>query len=420
MNDFDLPAYFGGVPSLNVPLKFEWPCYTSDDKNFVFDTLVNKEFSYNQTSKTIDLFEEEFKDYIGSDYCLSLNSGTSALFVAFMTLGLEVGDEVLVPTYTFAATVMPLLPLGVKLVFVDCEIESSRISISDLKNKISPRTKAIVISHMDGIANDCKLISEIAKKNNAYLIEDCAQSLGAKIHGKHIGTWGDFGVFSLQQKKIVSAGEGGVLITNNRQLYEKAILFSYLQKRSFEEVINPELNIFANTGLGFNFRMHPIVAAMATTQLRCINENIQARRITFQKLMCCIGAYECLKWPQSNVQSDSCSYYTFRGIYFEKYLQNIPLELFLKTIFAEGIPIYKSTTLPLHLEPIFNNENASKFFNNYKNKTENMFIKSNLENSLAYSKSIFRISPYSKLSEKQLRDIGLGFKKVIQYFNNYI
>lgn len=412
-------ALYGGVPCnhSNSCLSFEWPCYTQQDEKYVISTLQNKEYSYNQNAHMINQLEENFKQYIGSKYCLALNSGTSALFVAFWALGLQPGDEVLVPTYTFPATVMPLFQLGVKMVFVDCERASSEISIEDLECKITANTKAVVVSHMDGIANDVKRICQICERYQVPVVEDCSQSLGSKLYGKHVGTWGTFGIFSFQQKKIVAAGEGGMLVTNNRKLYEKCILFSYLQKRSYEEVLNSELSIYSNTGLGHNFRMHPLIASMVITQLNHIEHNITKRKRTFQKLVDRLEKYDCLWFPQADKPNDACSYYTFRVVYYKEKLRGLPLELFIKAINAEGIPVYRSTTLPLHLEPIFNEKNASDFFGIYCFQNHNMFVKTGLDNSIVYSQSVFRMAPYSWLSDEMIDVIEKAFDKVINYFS---
>ncbi|MFW6017159.1 MAG: DegT/DnrJ/EryC1/StrS family aminotransferase, partial [bacterium] len=260
-------AYFGGDKSVHFNLDYVWPIIDEEDIIYLNNIIKKNELSFNYTDKEIRKLEDEFINLIDCDYALALNSGTSALHVAFMSIGLKKGDKVAVPSYTFPATVMPLLSLGVNITFIDTEMYSPRLCCTDLKRKLSKDFKCIVVSHLDGIPSNMPRIKRIAEKNNCFLIEDCAQALGSKIDNCNVGNFGDIGIFSLQQKKLIASGEGGVLVTSDRNIYEKAILYSYLQKRSVEEVKDKQLSKYAYTGLGYNFRIHPLSAALANCQL---------------------------------------------------------------------------------------------------------------------------------------------------------
>lgn len=387
-----------------------WPEYLAEDIEYVYDVLKRGEISFNQCSNEIYKFEHSFAEYTEAKYCLALNSGTSGLYLAYLALGIQSGDEVIVPAYTFAATVMPLLHLGARIVFVDTFKNSPCMSTEDLIKKVSNKTKAIVVAHMDGMANDIDIIAEIAKKFNCYLIEDCAQAFGAKVNGISVGNYGDIGVFSLQQKKLLAAGEGGVLVTQNRTLYEKCILYSHLQKRSFDEVKDPFLAMFATTGLGFNFRIHPLQAALAYRSLLACDSHITKRKDCLMRLAESIDANACFTIPQLTVSSERCSYYTFRFLLKESI--NIKNEIIIKELNRLEIPIELTSSVPLHLEPIFTYNNTIKFFPQYLNFDENIFRKAGIINSVSYCKRVFRMKPYEHLNDESIQYIANGINMV--------
>ena len=395
---------------LNNHFEYTWPCYTDEDRKYILQMLKKNEVSFNQNSDEIYSFEKKFKQFIDIKYCLALNSGTSALHVAYLALMLKPFDEVIVPSYTFAATVMPLLHLGIKIIFVDSQKNSSCISIDDILKKITPKTKLIVISHMDGIANDMIEIMKIAREFGCYVVEDCAQAFGAMVNHRSVGTFGDIGIFSLQQKKIISAGEGGILVTNNKTIYERAVLFSYLQKRSYDEVEDLELKRFATTGLGFNFRMHPCVAALANCALLHVDEHIMKRNTIFEKLGAELLKLGFLYVPQMEVPAERRTFYTFRILLKE----NVSLEKkeqFIRKINEAGVPIYSSTSTPLHVQPIFTKKNAQQFFPIYSLSNEYCFDKKGIKNCNSFCKRVLRMYPYETLMDEDIISIVRIFQE---------
>lgn len=394
--------------------EYRWPIYSDSDIHEIREAVSDYDLSYNQNERFINEFENECRTYFGTPYALSLNSGTSALHLAFLALGISLGDEVLVPTYTFPATVMPLLHIGAKIVFIDCESTiSPKISVVDLKRKISKNTKAIVLSHMDGIDSNIREVTKIAKENKCYLIEDCAQAMGVHVDGKLLGTWGDVGVFSFQQKKIVSAGEGGLLISPSESVYHKAILYSYLQKRSYNEVTDRELKKYSSTGLGFNLRMHPLIAKIAYTQLKNIEKNIASRRNCLIKLSSLLSKHDYFICPQYNEKD--CSYYSFR-ILINPIYEHVNIDKYIANVNVCGVPIERSTSRPLHQEPVFNEKNAKQLFTIYQ-YLDVAFIKEGLVNSEIYSKRVMRVPAYYNLSSdgiELLAEILIAeFKKLL-------
>lgn len=395
----------------NIDFEYVWPQYSDEDLLYVYEVLIRGEISYNQCGNEIHQFEQKFAEYVGAKYCIALNSGTSGLYLAYLALKIQPGDEVIVPTYTFAATAMPLLHLGARITFVDSDEDSPCMSIKDLQKKVTKNTKMIIVTHMDGVANDIDKIEEIARKNNCFLVEDCAQAFGARVNGISVGVYGDIGVFSLQQKKILPAGEGGVLVTNNREIYETCILYSYLQKRSFDEVQAPYLSQFASTGLGFNFRIHPFQAALGTRTLLKCDSHISQRKDSLIRLGNALKGATYFTLPQIYVNSEKCSYYTFR-ILLKEFVETNKREQLLKELRKANIPVEASSSKPLHLEPIFIYDNIIKFFPQYRKIRENFINIEGLDNSVSYCKRVLRMKPYEYLNEETIYYVADIMKEI--------
>ena len=199
--------------------------------------------------------------------CLLTNTGTSALSSAYFALGIEQGDEVIVPVYTFIATITPLYRLGAIPVFADADPDTGQISSESIKALITKKTKAVAITHMWGIPCEVEKIKKICQDNNLYLIEDASHSHLTKYKNKYLGTYGDIGCFSVGARKIISGGEGGFLITNNREFFIRATLLGHFIKRAEEELVISSPEIFSKykdltSGFGENYRMHPYAAVM--------------------------------------------------------------------------------------------------------------------------------------------------------------
>lgn len=225
----------------------------------------------------VEKFEDEIKKYIGADYALVFNSGTSALHALMIAYGIGPGDEVIVPSFTFIATANAALFVGAKPVFAEIEKDTFGLDPIDVEKKITNKTKAIIPIHYGGLPCKIKEIKKIAEKNGLILIEDAAESLGAKIGGKKIGTFGDAAVLSFCQNKIITTGEGGAVLTNSKEIYEKLKL-----ARSHGRLENG--NYFSSVqymdyiSLGYNFRMSDILAALGRSQLKKVEDIINKRR----------------------------------------------------------------------------------------------------------------------------------------------
>ena len=227
-------------------------------------------------------FEDAMKKYLGVKYVLACSNGGAALKLSCIALGIGIGDEVLVPSFTFIASANSILSVGAVPKFVDID-ETMNIDPKSLEKSISKRTKAIMVVHMQGVPANMKEIIKIAKKYNLKIIEDTAQALGAEIDGKKVGTFGDCGAFSLQAGKTITCGEGGFFATNNKELYIRAKM--YHDNGGYR--IGCDYPTWENkkTYFGENFKLTELQSAIALEQLKKINRIINKQEKNYQYII---------------------------------------------------------------------------------------------------------------------------------------
>ena len=250
--------------SINIPIvgKEEITVVTSILKNGALTSAAN------QGGKHVQNFEKSVSSFVKSKYAIAVNSGTAALQAALYALDIKNGDEVLVPSFTFVATANAVVSTGAKPVFVDILKENYTMDPDDLEKKITKKTRAIIPVHLYGNIADVDRLAEISKKYNLPIIEDSAQSLGSKYKGKHSGTFFEMGCFSMYPAKVMTAGEGGFIVTNNKKLRDKLLMI-----RNHGMVHGYDTKIF-----GLNFRLPEINAAIATVQMKKLPNFLKIRK----------------------------------------------------------------------------------------------------------------------------------------------
>lgn len=245
------------------------PSLNEEDHNFVLEALKAGEISGN-FGHFIKEFENDFAAYCGVKYGVATSSGTTALHLALATLGISSGDEVLVATFTNMATFMAVLYQGAKPIPIDIEPDTLNLNPASLEEKITPKTKAIIVVHIYGHPVDMDPVLEIARKHNLFVIEDAAEAHGAEYKGKRAGSLGDISAFSFYANKILTTGEGGMVITNNGELANRA--------RSLGSLAYGDKPRFMHKDLGFNYRLTNLQAALGVSQLKRIDSIIQKKR----------------------------------------------------------------------------------------------------------------------------------------------
>ena len=268
-------AALGGSPVIDRERHGKWPIVTDDERRSVMAVLDRGVLSGSEAPEA-RAFQEEFAAFVGAKHALLTHSGTSALQVAVGALGIGEGDEVIVPAYSFVATALCVISQGAIPVFVDVEPDTGNMDARLIEAAISPRTKAIMPVHVHGYPAELDAILAIAKKHGLFVIEDAAQAHGATYRGKPVGTLAQGAGFSLQSSKNLSAGEGGVYVTNDESLLEKANRI-----RNFAQDLNrgdaahyaPARALdghraLVSLGVGSMYRGNEMMAAFARAQLR--------------------------------------------------------------------------------------------------------------------------------------------------------
>ena len=243
------------------------PTLIGNERKYVLDCLDTNWIS--SSGKYIEEFEKKFSEFCGVKHGISCCNGTVALHLALEALGIGKGDEVIIPTFTMIATCNAVIYTGAKPVLVDSERESWNIDPGKIEEKITDKTKAIMVMHTYGHPCDMDIILELAKKYDLKVIEDAAEAHGAEYRGKKIGSLGDVSCFSFYANKIITTGEGGMVVTNNDKIAERV---RYLKDQAYSE---PR---FFHKEVGFNYRMTNLQAAIGLAQTEKIEELIEKRR----------------------------------------------------------------------------------------------------------------------------------------------
>jgi perosamine synthetase len=323
-------------------IDFARPMIGAEEKKAVLECLESPQLVHGPRSQE---FENSFSLFMGDGFSTSTSSATTALQLAYLTLGIGNGDEVIVPSLTHVASANSILSVGATPVFVDISSKDGNILVSQITEAISPRTKAICVVHFLGVPVDMNAIMKIAKESNLYVIEDCALALGSRVHGTHVGLIGDCGAFSFYPAKHITTGEGGMLVSKNGDLIDKAkkVKAFYYDKTVGDRKIPGLYDII---GFGLNLRMSEIAAALGNAQLKRASEFILKRKNNAEILENCIGQNEYGSlMPISQPGSDS-SYYCASFVLENQYAEKRNLVAASMNALGIGTSIYYPIALP--------------------------------------------------------------------------
>ncbi|MBM9589066.1 DegT/DnrJ/EryC1/StrS family aminotransferase [Leptospira sp. 201903075] len=371
---------------------------------------------------TVQSFEKNWAEVFGSKYAISVNSNTSGLFAAIGACGIQAGDEVIVSPYTMSASALAPIIYGAVPVFADIDIENYGLNPESIEEKITPRTKAIIVVHIFGNPAKMDEIMRIARKHNLYVIEDCAQSPLATYKDKYVGTIGDIGVFSLNYHKHIHTGEGGVLTTNREDLAERI----YLIRNHGENIVGPKAveNVW-NTH-GFNFRMTEMEAAIGMEQLKKLPKLIEERLTNVKYISQELGKIPGLVLP--TVAEGSRHVYYLHPIRFLAESFGFHRDVFINAVKAE-IPsslLREDTPLigagyvkPLYLQPLYQKRATHCSFNCEKYKGEVSYEKGICPTAERLHFTELFTHEYMRpgLSKKDLDDVVSAFHKVFENRN---
>jgi len=243
------------------------PALVGNEKKYVLDCMESAWISSN--GKYIDLFEASFREFCRTKHAISCSNGTVALHVPLVALNVQPGDEVLVPALTFVATANAVTYCGARPVFVDSEPETWNLDPQEIARKITPRTKGIIVVHLYGHPVDMDPILAVAQAHNLFVIEDAAEAHGAEYKGKRVGGIGRVGTFSFYGNKIVTTGEGGMIVTNDDALAAK-------MRQLKGQGVDPNRRYWFPM-IGYNYRMTNIAAAIGFAQMENVNWHMERR-----------------------------------------------------------------------------------------------------------------------------------------------
>lgn len=307
-------------------------------------------------------FENNVCKYFGVKYAVSVNSWTSGLICAVGALNIEPGDEILVCPWTMSASATAILHWNAIPVFVDIDPENFCIDYNKIEEKISKKTKAIMVVDIFGLSADMYEINRIAKRHKLKVISDCAQAIGAKYKKKFAGTLADIGGFSFNHHKHIHCGEGGVLVTNNKLLAEKMRMIA----NHAEAVLAKRKNFPIMNMVGYNFRLTEIQAAILIEQLKKLKKIVLRQNILANELNKGLRDLPGIHIPQYDKKIKTHSYYVYPIIYKkEQTLHKNSRKEFVAKLNKDGLNIVGEGYTNIHLLPIFQNKKAYGIKNNF-------------------------------------------------------
>jgi perosamine synthetase len=331
----DRLAILGGKPVSDKKIPLAKPVFSQKDADDVAKVLRS---GYVRMGPYTKEFEEKFAERVGAKYAYAVSNGTAALHVAYLST-LKPGDEVIAPAFTFIATISTVFFSNAKPVFVDIDPETYLIDPEDVKEKITSRTRAIAPVHLFGNAADMDALTEIAQDHKLLLVNDCAQAHGTEHGGRDLGSWEHLNCYSFYPTKTMTTGEGGIVTTNDPELYRLgALIRNHGDDGKYHHVM-----------LGLNYRMTDIMAVIGLNQLENLNGYLRKRRYIGDKLRRGIEKIDCVS-PQKITPKTNPSYSYFSATLDLEKLKCTRDE-FLKALQAENIDCGVHYPTPLTRQP---------------------------------------------------------------------
>ncbi len=336
-------ALLGGTPVRNVPFP-SWPIFGTQEEQSLLEIL--RSGSWGGYNGKIVEFEKAFAQMHGARYGIACANGTVALEVALRSIGIECGDEVIVPPFTFVATATSVLLCHGRPVFADIDPDTLNLDPAAVEAAITQRTCAIVVVHFGGHPADMDALTAIAKKHKVALIEDCAHAHGATWGGVPVGTIGDAGTFSFQAFKLMTAGEGGMIVTNSAEISEK--VWAYCNQGRKKDGA-----WFEHHTLGSNYRITAFQAAVLLEQLRRLPEQTTVRAANVEYFRERLKDVPGFQLPKLHPKVGRNPHYIVSLRCISSELGGLTRDAVLAAVRSEGIPAAPSYPFPLYRNPLF-------------------------------------------------------------------
>ena len=391
-------AIHGGKPVRTKPFP-KWPRPTPELMDSVVGTVENENWGVG--SEVISRFEENFAGFQDSKYCISTSSGTTALWVALKAANVKSGDEVIIPPYTFIATASAVLMANAVPVFVDIDPDTFNIDSSKIEEAISSKTKVIMPVHISGNPADMKNIIELAKKYDIKVIEDAAQAHGAEWNNTKVGSLGLGGIFSFQTSKNMSAGEGGAIVSNDKDFIDRCFSYHNCGRTTDGQFYDHQL-------LGGNFRLNAIAASMLIPQIKSISNDMDLRDKNRAILDRELSQIEGITINNSYQLTTRQSNHLYLLRYNPQLFNGVSREKFFSAMQAEGVYTYAGYK-PIYREELFvNNSDEYPWLRDYDYNNLNL---KNTEK-IADRESVWIKQNHLLGDESDIKDIINAFEKV--------
>ncbi|MRN38513.1 DegT/DnrJ/EryC1/StrS aminotransferase family protein [Neisseria sp. N95_16] len=339
---------------LNTSLS-PWPSFTQEEADAVSRVLLSNKVNY-WTGTECREFEKEFAQYIGTEYAIALSNGTVALDVALKAMDIGAGDDVIVTSRTFLASASSIVTAGANPVFADVDLNSQNISAETIKAALTPNTKAIIVVHLAGMPAEMDDIMALAAEHKLWVIEDCAQAHGAKYKGKSVGSIGHVGAWSFCQDKIMTTGgEGGMVTTNDKDLWSK--MWSYKDHgKSYDAVYHREHAPgfrWLHESFGTNWRMMEMQAVIGRIQIKRMPDWTAKRQANAEQLTQSFRKFSSIRLVEvaDYIEHAQYKYYVF--VKPENLKEGWTRDRIVNELNARNVPAYQGSCSEVYLEKAF-------------------------------------------------------------------
>ena len=329
-------ALFGGPETVTLDPP-PYPAIGPGEAAAVVQTLLERQLSGTGPGGVVAEMEAAYADYFGARYALACNSGTAAIASALFAVDVKPGTEVLTASNTWISAITAICHAGGTPVFCDVKRGAHHIDPAEIRRKAGPHTRALIATHLWGQPADMDPIMAAAKEANLAVVEDCSHAHGGMYKGRYLGTIGDVGCFSLQASKAIVAGEGGVLITDSRRCYQRAMVPGAHGVRLSQELALKELEPFKQGGGSWTYRISPLCAALGRAQLPRLDTLNAARQANFDRLRSRLRKVEFIRWPR--LASGSVRGWYGTPAFYQYDQRKVSRDLFCQACQAEGAPV---------------------------------------------------------------------------------
>ena len=343
MNELAIHGGPAAAEQLDVP---EWPWLNEASEQYVQEALDSGDWCRNGGGEFCDRLEAEFAAYHDAEHAVAVSNGTVAIELALLACGVEPGDEVIVPSYSFIASASAVPSVGAVPRFVDTDPETYNVDLDHLETVITDRTVGVIGVHFAGYPMDMDRLVPLVEEHDLFLIEDAAHAQGTEWRGEKVGTFGDFGTFSFQETKSLPSGEGGIVVTDDDVLAERARVLHNIGREQ-------GTTGYRHYRMGTNYRLSEIQAALALGQLEKLDEENRVRERNEQLLL---DELQSIPGIETKTRDDRI---TARGYCLENFrydadaFDGLSRDRFIEALVAEGVPVSDGYEMPLYRQPAF-------------------------------------------------------------------